>query len=578
MIKLLIKSFDSIESKHKLLLSTIFVLGIIISLFEILSIGIIFPILEILVYDDLEDSKFYNIISNIYTFENKKFFLLFIGSSAIFIFIFKNILLVFSKYLKDKLLFNLRNGLDVDFFYEYLKKNVMFHKNTNTSKLITNLNSEISIFIKSILLGTLDLLSCFVIILFSLIMIWFVNYYIVIFIIILIGILYIFVVRIFRKKVKALGEQRSKYTTERLKIIQESFNSIIDVKINFLEKKLSNQLKSVLVKISRTKIYIYLISYLPQVISEIIIILLVFGAFIFAINNNLDIKNYLPEIGLLFLTFVKISPTANKSINYINAIAYAAPIVEKLFDDIGDLKNKHDHDNDNMEIKKLNFKNYISFNSVTYGYDSKSLFLNNLNFKIKKNSIVGIIGSSGSGKTTILNLLIGFFNPISGEIFVDDQNINNLDDHRSWLANIGYVPQNSFIFDDTIYNNISLGFSNDNRDEQKLKSALEKSQLVDFTKNLKNGLNTPLGELGSKISGGQKQRIALARVLYQNKDIIILDEATNSLDKKTELKFLENLKKLKDKKTIIIVSHDIGVMDICDNIFEIKNQNIYKVK
>ena len=576
MIKLLIRSFKSIESKHKLFLSFIFALGVIISLFEILSIGIIFPIIELLVYDDLEDSKFYNIISNIYTFENKKFFLLFVGLSAIFIFIFKNILLVFSKYLKDKLLFNLRNGLDVEFFYSYLKKNVIFHNNTNTSKLITNLNSEITIFIKSILLGTLELLSCVVIILFSLIMISFVNYYIVIFIIILIGILYIFVVRIFRNKVKVLGEQRSKYTSESLKIIQESFNSIIDVKINFLEKTLSNQLKNILFKISRTKMYIYFISYLPQVISEIIIILLVFGAFIFAINNNLDIKNYLPEIGLLFLTFIKISPTANKCINYINSISYAAPIVKKLFDDIGDLNKKND--NDSIEIKKLNFENFISFNSVTYGYDSKSLFLNNLNFKIEKNSIVGVIGSSGSGKTTLLNLLIGFYKPISGKIFVDDQNINNLDDHRSWLANIGYVPQNSFIFDDTIYNNISLGFSNDNRDEQKLKSALEKSQLVDFTKNLENGLNTSLGELGSKISGGQKQRIALARVLYQNKDVIILDEATNSLDKNTELKFLENLKKLKDKKTIIIVSHDISVMDICDSIFEIKKQNIYKVK
>jgi len=575
-IKLLIRSFKSIESKHKLFLSFIFALGVIISLFEILSIGIIFPIIELLVYDDLEDSKFYNIISNIYTFENKKFFLLFVGLSAIFIFIFKNILLVFSKYLKDKLLFNLRNGLDVEFFYSYLKKNVIFHNNTNTSKLITNLNSEITIFIKSILLGTLELLSCVVIILFSLIMISFVNYYIVIFIIILIGILYIFVVRIFRNKVKVLGEQRSKYTSESLKIIQESFNSIIDVKINFLEKTLSNQLKNILFKISRTKMYIYFISYLPQVISEIIIILLVFGAFIFAINNNLDIKNYLPEIGLLFLTFIKISPTANKCINYINSISYAAPIVKKLFDDIGDLNKKND--NDSIEIKKLNFENFISFDSVTYGYDSKSLFLNNLNFKIEKNSIVGVIGSSGSGKTTLLNLLIGFYKPISGKIFVDDQNINNLDDHRSWLANIGYVPQNSFIFDDTIYNNISLGFSNDNRDEQKLKSALEKSQLVDFTKNLENGLNTSLGELGSKISGGQKQRIALARVLYQNKDVIILDEATNSLDKNTELKFLENLKKLKDKKTIIIVSHDISVMDICDSIFEIKKQNIYKVK
>ena len=163
MINLLKRSFNSIESKHRILLSLIFILGVVISIFEILSIGIIFPILEVLVYDNLNDSKFYNIIKKIYVFDSKKNFLLFIGSSAIIIFVLKNILLVLSKYLKNKLLFNLRNGLDVEFFYQYLKKNVKFHKETNSSKLIANLNTEISLFIKSILLGSLEVLSSLII-------------------------------------------------------------------------------------------------------------------------------------------------------------------------------------------------------------------------------------------------------------------------------------------------------------------------------------------------------------------------------------------------------------------------------
>ena len=576
MINLLKRSFNSIESKHRILLSLIFILGVVISIFEILSIGIIFPILEVLVYDNLNDSKFYNIIKKIYVFDSKKNFLLFIGSSAIIIFVLKNILLVLSKYLKNKLLFNLRNGLDVEFFYQYLKKNVKFHKETNSSKLIANLNTEISLFIKSILLGSLEVLSSLIIISFSLIMISLVNYYIAIFVVILIIILYVLVVKNLKNKVKDLGEVRSKYQSESFKIIQESFNSIIDVKTNFLERTLSNQFRKILFKISRSKMYIFFISYLPQVISEIILICLVFGAFIFAVENNIDIKIYLPEIGLLFLTFIKISPTANKLVNDINNIIFATPIVKKLFDDIGSLKM-----NDKVEvseIKKLNFKKDICFNSVNFGYESNFIFLNNVNFKIKKNSMIGIKGSSGTGKTTLLNLLIGFFKPTSGAILVDNQNLETLYDHRSWLANIGYVPQNSFIFDDTILNNISLGFSEKSYDKNNLKSALEKSQLKDFVKKLENGINTSLGELGSKISGGQKQRIALARVLYQNKDIIILDEATNSLDKGTELKFLENLKSLKDKKTIIIVSHDMDVMNFCDDIYEIKNKNIQKLK
>ena len=145
-------------------------------------------------------------------------------------------MLVFSKYIKDSFLFDLRNNLEVDFFNEYINKDLLFHKNTNSAKLITDLNTEISILIKSVLLGSLELLSCLIIIIFSLTMIFFVNYYMSIFIILLIAFLYFFVIKIFKRKVVNLGLQRSNYQTARLKLIQESFNSINDVKNNFLEK------------------------------------------------------------------------------------------------------------------------------------------------------------------------------------------------------------------------------------------------------------------------------------------------------------------------------------------------------
>ena len=572
-LKLLFKSFNLIESKYKLTILLIIFLGIVISFLEILSIGIVFPIVELLVYDNLEESKFYNIIKYIYIFEDKKSFFKFIVIAIAIIFIVKNILLFFSKYTKDVFLFNLRNNLEVDFFKEYINKDLLFHKNTNSAKLITNLNTEVSIFIKSILLGSIEFLSSLIIIIFSLLMVFFVNYYISIYIVGLIAFLYFFVIFVFKKKVKTLAEQRSKYTTARTKLIQESFNSINDIKNNFLEKILSDYLKRILFKISNTKLYIHFISLLPQFISEILIITSLFMGFIYALHNNLDLKIYLAEITLIIFSFFRIAPVANKMINQLNSILFALPTIDIISNGIKSLNKKKY--NKGQYIKKINFNNSIRFSSVAFGYENKSLIFDNLNLEIKKNSIVGINGASGAGKTTLLNLLLGFYKPIAGKILVDDQNINKLNNYKDWLVNIGYVPQVSFIFDDTLRNNITLDFENSNPNETLMKSVLKKSELNYFVKKLKKKLNTTLGELGSKISGGQKQRIALARVLYQNREIIILDEATNSLDKIAEQKILKNLKKL--NKTIIIVSHDIKLMNYCDNVYEIKNKKIFKI-
>ena len=405
-------------------------------------------------------------------------------------------------------------------------------------------------------------------------MIIFVNYYVSLFIMFLILILYFAVVRVFRKKVEYFGLDRSKFATARLKLIQESFNSIYEVKNNFLEQKLSLNLRRILYKISRSKLYIYFLSFLPQIISEMVIIICLFVGFMYALNNNLDLKYFLPEISLIILTFIRLSPLANKSINIINAIVYAEPTVNRLSSGITLLNNETLKDN--LEINQIKLKDNIKFDSVSFAYEDDSAILENVNLEIIKGSMVGINGVSGAGKTTLLNLLTGFYQPKSGQVLVDGKNINDLKNYKDWLINIGYVPQVSFIFDDTIYNNITLEFVNTNSNVSNLDKVLEDAQLSDFVSSLKKGINTNLGELGSKISGGQKQRIALARALYHEKNIIILDESTNSLDKTTEERFINNLKAL--NKTVVVVSHDLEVMKFCDTVYKIENRTISKIQ
>ena len=200
--------------------------------------------------------------------------------------------------------------------------------------------------------------------------------------------------------------------------------------------------------------------------------------------------------------------------------------------------------------------------------------LENVNLEIIKGSMVGINGVSGAGKTTLLNLLTGFYQPKSGQVLVG-VNINDLKNLKIGLLILVMCLKKFYIWW-YIYNNITLEFVNTNSNVSNLDKVLEDAQLSDFVSSLKKGINTNLGELGSKISGGQKQRIALARALYHEKNIIILDESTNSLDKTTEERFINNLKAL--NKTVVVVSHDLEVMKFCDTVYKIENRTISKIQ
>ena len=218
----------------------------------------------------------------------------------------------------------------------------------------------------------------------------------------------------------------------------------------------------------------------------------------------------------------------------------------------------------------VKFNNTIELKNINFKYSPERKFeFQNFNLTINKNQMIGLIGISGSGKSTLVDLLVGLLKPDDGEVKVDNESIkSNL---RSWRSKIGYVSQSTYLMDESLENNIAYNLNSDAIDSKRINEVIELAELNELVTNLPNSTKTIVGERGSQLSGGQIQRIGIARALYRNPDILILDEATSSLDINTESKIINTIKKFKGKKTIIIISHRQSSVVHCDKIYEIKN-------
>ena len=196
--------------------------------------------------------------------------------------------------------------------------------------------------------------------------------------------------------------------------------------------------------------------------------------------------------------------------------------------------------------------------------------LSKINFEIKKGQMIGIMGKSGSGKSTLIDLISGLIKPTSGEILYDNYK-NVKDNMEGWQNKIAYVSQNSFLVDDTIKNNIAFGVNESEIDMKKIYDVIKDTDLDTYVSSLSNGVESLVGENGIKLSGGQRQRICIARYLYFDREILIFDESTSSLDIETEKKIVNTIKKIKGDKTIIIVSHRLSALSFCDKFIKLEN-------
>jgi ABC-type bacteriocin/lantibiotic exporter with double-glycine peptidase domain len=275
----------------------------------------------------------------------------------------------------------------------------------------------------------------------------------------------------------------------------------------------------------------------------------------------------------LAVAAIRILPAISNISGSVNALVFNRPAFESAYDKIvkTGLRSKHIDKKKNRDVlNKVELQETVVINNIRWKYsDDQPDILSDLNLQIKKGESIGIIGESGAGKTTLADVILGILEPQSGKVEADGRSIYEED--TAWWKMIGYVPQNVFLLDDTIKNNILFGIAEEELDEERLDSAIDKAQLRNFVESQKDGVETVLGERGVRISGGQRQRIAIARALYYDPDVLVLDEATSALDNETENAVIDAINALQGEKTLIIIAHRLSTIEKCDKIVRIEN-------
>jgi ABC-type multidrug transport system fused ATPase/permease subunit len=557
----IINTFSILDYKQKKKFFIITILICIGSFLEFLSLFVIYQTIKFFSSSKsflAEESYFNNILN---TFFDNNYSIINFSLILISIYMIKFFFFSYMYYQQFKYSAHITYELSSKLLRKYIKNNFKFHTENDTSKLMRNVKDEVSQFGVGGIQQLLILMNEIVVFLAILILLGIQEAKLLIMafsFFVIIGVIYYLIVkRIFNK----YGEKRQLYASDIMKYSLETLYGIKDLKLfnveNFFLKRFNINAK----KLADAQKIITTLNQIPRIGLELLAVFLISIILIYIFNPSNFNTNILPTAGLFIIASFKLIPSISKILNSLNILRYTYPSTKVLKKEMSNSQNL-DEENDSVDLN-YQFKDNINFQGVYFDFKNRNkILLKNLNLKIKKNTSIGLMGISGSGKSTLIDLLAGLHNPTDGHIFIDDIDLKKI--KKNWRNKICLVPQKIFLTSDTIKNNIAFGLEEDEIKENKVKEVIQQSQLDDFINKLPNGINTKIGDRGIEISGGEQQRIGIARALYRNSEVIILDEFTNSLDKKNEENLMDLIKSFNGKKTLIIIAHKKELINFCD--------------
>lgn len=570
-MKNILKILSIFDKKQKIKKIYILFFMLIGAILEAIGIGAIMPLVSIMGNENFLNQ--YQIIGkyvNLIGITTHYIFVMVFASSLIIIYILKNLYMVWQN--KLQINFILKNQIEYskELMTNYLQKPYTYHLDHNTAIILRNINSSGIIIFSNILMSILYLLTEMI----TVIVIWLMLVYIDIFTAILIagflGILLYAIIKTFRRKIAKQGKIQNKYSAQYIKWVNQGLGSIKEIKVLHKEKFFLESFEEAYEKYGEANKTFLFLNQLPKMIIESVVISGLLLLIIIKLLLGNSPEHIVSLLGVLALAAFRLMPSANRIVAYTNTIKFNMPLFEELYDELITIRNrKMNKENvflDNRQ-KILSFEKCIEIKNLQYKYpEGKNLVLKNVSFSIPKGKFVGIIGSSGAGKTTFVDILLGLLMPTSGCITVDDKDIS--ENLYGWQENLSYVPQSVYLIDGTIRENIALGIAENLIDDKLVEKVLKMAELYEFIQALPKGIETNIGERGVKLSGGQRQRIGIARALYCQPNVLILDEATSALDNETEKNITKTILKLKGQITIIAIAHRISTLEDCD--FKVK--------
>ena len=572
-MKKYLEIFNNQDKKDQKKLILIIFGTIIVSIFEVAGIVSIGPFIGIVTNSQIIfENHYLKLVYDYFEFSEVNKFLILIGFISLSTIIIANLLSTLMLMVSINFSSNLGHKLSLKLLSLYLFQPYNFFLKRNSSDLSKNILTEVGRVVGGIYLPSIILISKMVVSLFIIISLMFVNFYLSIILATIFSLTYLVIFLIFKKKIEIIGKKNSDAVYEKFKFVNESLRSFKLLKIHKIEFFFLNLFKESSKNFTKTNAKSLIISQSPRylietiAVSSVILIIIV----ILTINSG---YNIVPVIAIYAFAGLRLLPSFQEIYRSINLIKYHFPAYEKISNDLKLEISLDPIDKDTDKLKFKDFKN-IYFKNVSFKYENQQNFvLDNTSFQIPSKKTIGIIGKTGAGKTTLIDLFIGLLTPYSGKILIDDYNL--ISHKSSWHNLISYVPQSPTILDGTILSNIAYGKNKDEIDQDTVTEVVKTSGLESFINSLPEGLDTYVGERGVKLSGGQIQRIALARSLYKKPKCLILDEATSSLDTKTESKIVESINHLANKITIVIIAHRFDTIKYCDEILELQDGKIF---
>ena len=573
-----IKYIKQITDKKKFFYLKFYFFGfLVIAILDTISIGLVPGFISIILDKNvlLEKLSFneytYNFLFDIL---NKENIIILSSIFLIFFFFLKFLLSSIFYYLEAKISNDLKIFFSSSLFKVYLNKNYLYHAINNPVILGRNISSEVNstvFFIRTLVYYIKEIIQIILIVL----LLFFANVKIT-FILLILFVFFAFIyLKTFSNKLKKKVAVSFHERGEKSKIIIQILNAIIEVKLHNKANFFARKFKNSIIKEFQSVKFLDFINKLPKLSMELLVVSMLCISIIIAIYLNFSIESLLPIFVLYFFAALRLYPSINGLLIHRLGIINNQISFNKVYDEFKNASASSENLNEKNN-ENFSFDQKILVKNLDFNYPNREKLLQDINLEIKKNETVGIIGETGSGKSTFIKILMGLIKPSNGDILIDDKNLNEI--KTSFQRKIGYIPQNFYIFDDTIVKNVAFGIEDEKIDFSKIKKAIKDAQLENFINQLPDKIKTVVGPNAKKISGGQAQRLAIARALYNEPEIIVFDEATSSLDQETELEIMENINKIKKNKTIIIITHKLNLLKFCDKVFKIENQKISKVE
>lgn len=570
------KRLNYIFSKKQKVNLVILILIIIIgSGFELLGLVAIMPLVEIITNPELiKSKKEYLFFYNFFNIENEKQFIVLFLILLILIYLAKNAYLLFMYDRKNKFTYNNSRIVSMKLMRSYLGQKYEFFLTKNVSELQRNVTNDTNMLFAAVS-ASVELLAEITTILFMFV------YLVILDKTISLGILFILLLfsfvflRLVKNKSSRYGKLLRNATVDMNKWLRQSFEGIKEIKIANSEDYYIERTEDAYRTLSKALCRQEFIKVSPRPIFEAVCVsslLVIVGG---KIVSGVNLSYFIPVISVMAVAAFRLLPAFGRVTAHINNIIFNASAVENVFSDLKEVEKLNDAYARIENESKIVFTSEINVKNIVFSYlETNRPVINNLSLDIKKNTAVAFIGSTGSGKTTLADIILGLLEPQEGQILVDGMAINS--NPLSWHNLVGYIPQNIYLIDDTIRNNVVFGIPESEETEENIWKALESAQLSEFVRELDHGLDTVVGERGVRLSGGQRQRIGIARALFLNPEILILDEATSALDNETESAVMTAIEQLKGNRTLIIIAHRLSTIKNCDVIYEIKDGKAYK--